>query len=239
MSGAEVARLVRGARALARRQREPLAIRHLEASLADTRPPLDETLRWRVAVHEAGHAIAAHATGLGTPRRIAIHAGGGYVETQNLSTSSTKAEINAALVMLMSGRAAERLFLGMPSAGAGGAEDSDLAKATSLAAAFEVSFGLSDGLIWRGAPKDVDKVLRADPDLRNRVEERLKDAEHQAMAMLDGRKEGLERLAKDLAREGMLDGDRLRGLLASEGTARDKTAQASGCPSGSSGLISP
>lgn len=82
-------------------------------------------------------------------------------------------------------------------------------------------------------------MLRADPDLRNRVEERLKDAEHQAMAMLDDRKEGLERLAKELAREGMLGGDRLRNLLASEGTARAKTAQVSGCPSGSSGLISP
>jgi cell division protease FtsH len=137
MSGADIARLVRSARALARRQREPLALRHLEASLAETRPPLDEALRWRVAVHEAGHAIASHATGLGTPQRIAIHAAGGYVETPNISTSPMKAEMDAALITLMSGRAAERLFLGEVSAGAGGAEDSDLAKATDLATAME------------------------------------------------------------------------------------------------------
>lgn len=147
MSGAEVARLVRSARALARRQREPLALRHFEASLAETRPPLDETLRWRVAVHEAGHAIAAHATGLGTPRRIAIHAGGGYVETPNISTSPKKAEIDAALVTLLSGRAAERLLLGGVSAGAGGAEDSDLARATDLATAMEITFGLTERLV--------------------------------------------------------------------------------------------
>jgi ATP-dependent Zn protease len=178
MSVAEVARLVRGARALARRKREPLALRYLDASLVETRPALDEAMRWRVAVHEAGHAIAAHVTGLGTPRRIAIHSDGGYVETPNLSTSPKKAEIDAALITLMSGRAAELLLLGEVSAGAGRAEDSDLAKATDLATAMEITFGLTETLIWRAAPKDVDKVLRADTDLRKRVEKRLQDAEH-------------------------------------------------------------
>ncbi|MDG3040533.1 AAA family ATPase [Roseicyclus marinus] len=239
MSGADIARLVRGARALARRQREPLALRHLEASLAETRPPLDDALHWRVAVHEAGHAIASHATGLGTPQRIAIHAAGGYVETPNISTSPTKAEMDAALITLMSGRAAERLFLGEVSAGAGGAEDSDLAKATDLATAMEITFGLTEQLIWRAAPKDVDRVLRADADLRTRVESRLKDAEQRAMTLLDSRKEGLERLARELAGDGMLDGDRLRDLLSSEGTTCVRRATVSVCPSDPNSAISP
>lgn len=239
MSGAEVSRLVRSARALARRQRQPLALHHLDARITETRPPLEDALRWRVAVHEAGHAIGAHFTGLGTPRRIAIHAGGGYVETPKLSASPTKAEIEAALVMLMAGRAAERLLLGEVSAGAGGARDSDLSKATSLAAALDISFGLSDARIWRAAPKDVDEVLRADPDLRDRVEERLRDAEHRAMALLDERKESLERLARKLAGDGMLDGDRLRDLLSSEGTARVRKATGSDRQLDPKGAISP
>ncbi|MCT4682576.1 MAG: hypothetical protein N4A39_02475 [Roseicyclus sp.] len=216
-----------------------MALHHLDARITETLPPLEDALRWRVAVHETGHAIAAHATGLGTPRRIAIHAGGGYVETPGLSASPTKAEIEAALVMPTAGRAAERLLLGEVSAGAGGARDSDLSKATSLAAALDISFGLSDARIWRAAPKDVDEVLRADPDLRDRVEERLEDAEHRAMALLDERKESLERLARKLAGDGMLDGDRLRDLLSSEGTARVRKATGSARQLDPKGAISP
>lgn len=94
-------------------------------------------------------------------------------------------------------------------------------------------------MIWRGAAKDLDKVLRADPHLRDRVEERLKEAEHRAMAVLTERKERLERLAKEPAEKGMPDGDRLRGLFASGGAARVRTATVSACPNDPKGAISP
>ncbi|WP_284266214.1 AAA family ATPase [Roseicyclus amphidinii] len=209
MSGADIARLVRGARALARRQREPLALRHFEASLAETRPPLDEALRWRIAVHEAGHAIAAHATGHGTPRRIAIHAAGGFAETPRVATSATRAEFEAVLITLLAGRAAEKVVLGEVSAGAGGPEDSDLAKATELATALEVSFCLADGLVWRGPPDQATQLLKSDADLRGRVEERLRNAEAQASRILEQSKGGLGSLARTLDENSLLENEEL------------------------------
>jgi len=224
MSGAEVARLVRSARALARREREPLAIHHLEASLTATRPPLNPALRWRVAVHESGHTLAAHLSSLGTPHRVAIHADGGFTETPRLATSATLGEMEAMLTTLMAGRAAERLILGEASAGAGGLADSDLAKATELATALEVSFGLADGLIWRGAPDQVHEILTSDADLRRRVEERLVRSEAEAERMLEASRDRLDMLAHRVMTEGLVAGDTLSALLVDPCEGRDRSS---------------
>lgn len=213
MSGADIVRLVRSASALARRRREPLALQHLEASLAETRPPLDGALRWRIAVHEAGHAVTAQANGHGTPRQVAIHAAGGFAETPRLGTSATLPEFEAMLVTLLAGRAAEQLILGDVSAGAGGQEDSDLAVATRAATALEASFGLADGLAWRGAPDKMDEILGVDTDLRRRVEERLRQAEAAAHACLYLHKERLIALADRLLEDNILHGPQIEEVL--------------------------
>lgn len=56
-SGADIAAAVRAARARARMGRRDLILTDLEEALAAARPSLPEALRWRVSVHEAGHAV--------------------------------------------------------------------------------------------------------------------------------------------------------------------------------------
>ncbi len=63
-SAAEVASLVRDAKRIARGQNRPLEIADLEAAMVDHRPALPDRLRWRIALHEAGHAVIGHGAAL-------------------------------------------------------------------------------------------------------------------------------------------------------------------------------
>jgi ATP-dependent Zn protease len=78
MSGAELAAAVRTARAKARSERRPLLSDDLTAAITLVRPPLSEHLHWRVAIHEAGHAVVGTATGRARPTSIAIVSTGGF-----------------------------------------------------------------------------------------------------------------------------------------------------------------
>jgi cell division protease FtsH len=104
--------------------------------------------RRRVAVHEAGHAVAARflpQTQL--LRRVSILPRGlALGATQQLAREdrhlSTRGELLARLATLMGGYAAEQLVLGEISTGA----ESDLKQATDLAAQMVAHFGMSDRL---------------------------------------------------------------------------------------------
>ena len=68
----------------------------------------------------------------------------------------TQTDIMAMIAQLLAGREAELLLSGDASAGAGGAEHSDLAKATKLALGLEGSFGLGSlGPLWLGEPDEL------------------------------------------------------------------------------------
>lgn len=72
MSGAEIAAVVRQARACARRQKRALEISDLDAVITAHRPPFTDAHRWQIAVHEAGHAIAGIVTNHLTPVLLSI-----------------------------------------------------------------------------------------------------------------------------------------------------------------------
>ncbi|MBY6201055.1 AAA family ATPase [Maritalea mobilis] len=204
MTGAEVAALVRAARARARQANRALTLEDLQAALDDIRPPLEPCTRHRVAIHECGHALAAHATGHGTPKLIALHAQGGTTEALETRGVRGRPEIEAALVTLMAGRAAEKLAFGNASTGAGGSEESDLALATTLAASLELSWGLGDTRLWRASPEEAVDHLRLDPVLRARVDGHLSKAEIAAVKLLKERREALERMAEALVEKTVL-----------------------------------
>lgn len=83
MSGADIERLVREARQTARRERRSLAWEDLDRRLSASKPKRSEALRWRMAVHESGHAIARMVLGLGVITLITIDAvDGGRVESE-------------------------------------------------------------------------------------------------------------------------------------------------------------
>lgn len=203
-SQAELACAVRDARAIARDADRALTTADLAAALSPAKP-MSAELRARIAVHEAGHAIARYAlTGI-LPERMMITPEGG--EVHNRPDPMTMAEdFHIELAILLAGRAAEKILLGKPSAGAGGNAESDIARATKLAAAFEASTGLgTTGLLWLGPPEAAGDMVRRDEDLSDRVTAHLNEAEERAARVIREVKGKVATLAKALAKAGYLE----------------------------------
>ena len=167
-SGAQVTALVREARGLARAEGVALAQGHLDAAAGRIAPaPAPEVLR-RVAIHEAGHLVVAHCLGLPQPARAILTVGGGLVELPGLPSESRGSALDRIAVML-GGRAAERVILGDASSGAGVGRQSDLAKATALAATVRYEWGLAGQLAYTPRAggesevtvREIDAVLQA------------------------------------------------------------------------------
>jgi hypothetical protein len=214
MSGAEVAAMVRAARALARKDRRALTVEDLSAAVTAIRPPLPSDFHWAIAVHEAGHAIVGTATGLSRPESIAIMPFGGVCAQTDETIIGRRSEIESLLAIDLAGRAAERLVLGQVCRGAGGPSTSDLARATQTAAALELSWGLGASPVWLAAPEAAMAQMRLDPALRNRVGEHLQRAEAQATRILAANRTLLEEMAAALVERKLIAGAALDELTA-------------------------
>ncbi|WP_454289008.1 ATP-dependent Zn protease [Rhizobium arsenicireducens] len=216
LTGADVERVVREARQVARRQRRPMRYQDLEDGIRMNRPQLPHDLRWRFAVHEAGHAIVHHALKLGPIKGITIDMpDGGYsLLAFQRSGSDTLSYREDLLAMLLAGRAAEQIVFCSVSVGSAGSEDSDLARATGLALALERSlgFGAVQPLLYRDG-KDPTVVLDAQPDLAARVHARLEKALAKAMDLLTGSQDKLDRLTAVLFEQQALDGEAVIDIL--------------------------
>ena len=154
LSGADVVRIARDARRRARTQGRHLRSEDLAAVCVpeDSRSP---ALRRRIAIHEAGHAVVRMHFGT-VPRSLSLvgsDGAGGSVRTalQAGMIEGLRSDVDAMVVPILAGRAAEEVILGAPSAGAGGRGDSDLAQATSMIATAESRLGLGSNLAWRDA----------------------------------------------------------------------------------------
>ncbi|PYB72260.1 ATP-dependent Zn protease [Rhizobium wuzhouense] len=216
LTGADVERIVREARQVARRQKRPMRCQDLEDGIRMHRPLLPHDLRWRFAVHEAGHAIVHHVLKLGPIQGITIDMpDGGYsLLAFQRSGSDTLSYREDLLAMLMAGRAAEQIVFCSVSVGSAGAEDSDLARATRLALAMDRSlgFGAVQPLLYR-EDKHPTSVLDAQPDLAARVHARLEKALGRAAEILNDNRERLDRLTAALFEQQVLDGDGVSEIL--------------------------
>lgn len=216
LTGADVERIVREARQVARRQKRLMRYQDLEDGIRMHRPPLPHDLRWRFAVHEAGHAIVHHALRLGPIQGITIDMpeGGYSLMSFQRSGSDTLGYREDLMAMLMAGRAAEQIVFCSVSVGSAGAEDSDLGRATRLALAIERSlgFGAVQPLLYRD-DKDPTVVLDAQPDLAARVHARLEKALAKAMDLLTGSRDKLDRLTAVLFEQQALDGEAVIDIL--------------------------
>ncbi len=221
MTGADIQRVVKEARAQARRQKRPLVLADLEAGIRRQRPvPSMERLR-TVAVHEAGHVLVHHVLGLGSIAGVTIDdpSGRGY---GSLGFEPTAVEhvtwIHDTLAMLLAGRAAEMLVFGLPGAGAGGSDDSDLARATSLAFALERTVGLGSEhpLLYR-PHQNPTSVLDAQPQLAERVHEHLERAEKRAGDLILEYRPAFDALVEALVRAQALDGPEVVQILEKAG----------------------
>ena len=195
-SAAEIDAAIRAARSDARHARKPLDLSRLQAQMGVNTSGADHRILWRIAVHEAGHAIAGTALGLGTIESIKVTNYGGQIKRCIAPNEGLLSDIEAEITYALAGRAAEQLVLGEVSAGAGGVADSDLALATKDALQIEATLGLgSEGLVWYANP---DVLHLQTPAIRNRLRQRLTRAEQRASRILQQNRAVLEKLAKAL-----------------------------------------
>jgi ATP-dependent Zn protease len=113
----------------------------------------------------------------------------------------------------LAGRACEELVFGEVSAGAGGAEGSDLNRATLLATRLETSYGLGDlGPLWIGDGAGQRDLLLLD-GLRQAVRQTLDKAYVAAKELVTRNRNTLDRLAEGLFARGYLDRSEIDTIL--------------------------
>ena len=215
-TGAVAAGWVRQARAAANAAGRPIAVGDLIAAVAPTerRNPTDV---WRIAVHEAGHAVAHVSVGhvLGSVSIIETSGAEGRTEAQLGTRCLTADGLDEMVVSGLAGRAAEIEIVGSPSAGAEG----DLAEATALLTAAIASFGLGPSLLHVSPSSDVADALRLDAKLRCEVSERLATLHARAIACIRQRRPQVEALARALVVRRALSGREASQIIAGGASA--------------------
>lgn len=216
-SGADIAKFVRQARHIARLEKRPLALFDLLRLKPATTPLQPEDIH-RIAVHEAGHVVVAHALSdrlgmmpvsvminrevqSGTPRL-------GGVRMRNTEPKIVKLRENydAEICSYLAGLAAEHVILGAHSDGGGGAIGSDLSKATEIAIRMEVSFGLGENLSFWGTHEECGTdLLSRHPQLRAVVDKALRSCFSKAMEIIEERTSAILLIVDQLERNGEID----------------------------------
>ncbi|TIP49799.1 MAG: hypothetical protein E5X77_09500 [Mesorhizobium sp.] len=181
-------------------------------------PSRSPQLLCRMAVHEAGHAVARLCLRLGTLEMITIEAAEGGAISWRFDRLDDQTEdlLTAVLVATLAGRAAEQEFIGSIAASSGGGpEFSDLALATDIAFRMEATlgFGQTRPLLYR-ATSEPALLLALDADLKECVDARLETAHANARQLVSRHRNAVEFLATQLLNHGTLEGPRLDQLVA-------------------------
>jgi cell division protease FtsH len=176
------------------------------------------TERWRVAVHEMGHAIVAMLLGQDVGVISVLKRGGALGVTTHVDPEErnlhTKADFENRIAICLGGLVAEELECGSMSSGA----SSDLAAATSLACMMVGALGMGSSLISVDASASavtgnlVAKVL-SDDKCRAEVDAMLTAGKARVHELLGLRREALRRAATTLDAEDEIDGIRLATIV--------------------------
>jgi len=227
-TGADIERLVREVRQQARRDRRDLTWTDIERALGAQHMTMSDDLRWRVAVHEAGHAMAWTLLGIGKVESVTLglREMGQVTVEKYRHLAQTEIWLTRIMAAILAGRVAEQRVIGEVMAGSGGGDESDLAKATLVALDAETSLGFSvhQPLLYRASMRGFD-VLTLDRDLSERVNGRLIAAETIVRELLEKHETKLMQIATRLAETGVMSGEVLRHLMGidSEGTGTEES----------------
>lgn len=206
-SAATLAQVVREARLIARRQRRSICEMDLVSALPSGALMSEEAFN-RACVHEAGHVVA----GLRLSHESGLIPTGAIVRRRSRTDADhrtdfeamegfdvTGASVDAQVVVLLSGIAAEEMILGKRGAGSGGSSESDLVRATQLILASERSFGLGSGLASMPITElDGRSPWAFDHQLRDRIETRLTALLVRARSMVELHRRDVEAVADAL-----------------------------------------
>jgi ATP-dependent Zn protease len=148
-TGADIEKLVRAGRAIARRAGHPFSISDLHEQVSGTFEKLPPEVRRRIAIYRAGQALVAEALGmLDIASEEVVDFGGILARRLEDGKIPTERDYNDAIAVLVAGRAAEEILLDGASVLGVGSTDCDLALATALARQIETRSGLGEvGLV--------------------------------------------------------------------------------------------
>ena len=222
-----------------------LAIERIVAGLEKKNRVLNAREREVVAYHEMGHALVA----LSLPGSDAIHKVsiiprgiGALGYTIQRPTEDrflmTREELEHKIMVLLGGRAAEKLVFGQLSTGAA----DDLAKVTDIARDMVTRYGMDENLGYVAydappprfldLPGELHPAARTSPATQQRIDDAVRaivmGAFDRTLALLEQRRADLERCASTLLQQETLDEAALRALLGAARTApRAATEEAS------------
>ncbi len=229
-SGADIAKFVRQARHIARLEKRPLALSDL-LRLKPATTPIQPDDIYRIAVHEAGHTVVAHALSdsLGMmPVSVMINrevqrgtARLGGVRMRDTEPKIVKLRENyeAEICSYLGGLAAEHVILGTHSDGGGGVAGSDLSKATEIAIRMEVSFGLGENLtFWATHDECKPDFVKCNPRLQALVDKTLQSCFAKACEIIEAKQDFLLSVSAILERNGEIKEDELLTVLSGSGT---------------------
>ncbi len=235
MSGADLRNLCNEAALLASRAGK-LAVEHEDFDAASDRVRLgakreeilSEDEKKRTAVHEAGHALCAFLEPKADPiDRVSIiprgRSGGVTLfRPDEDKVDASQRELMARLVVMLGGRAADRLAFGEPMTG----EVGDLKQATRLARMMVTQFGMSErlGPVWYRFGEDhvfLGKEIAESRDfsegtariIDEEVQRFLGEAEVRAGDLLQRNKADLDHLAAILLQHEELDREQVERVL--------------------------
>lgn len=223
-SGADIMKIARDARRLARRTNSQLS-EDLLIEVMPARRALKPVELRRLAVHEAGHAILCVLLSTDILQYVFIEP---FVTQEKISRAlgasasvpidniiRTASWYEDRIAMMLGGIAAENIIYGNHSDGAGGVAVSDLAVASDLATIMEKHFGFGESLTvdMGSGNRPLESLRISDAYLRVKIDRRLKDQLDRATSMLIKQRTTLERLVDLLVTRTKVDGDEVRMLI--------------------------
>ncbi|MBP2235233.1 SpoVK/Ycf46/Vps4 family AAA+-type ATPase [Sinorhizobium kostiense] len=215
MTGADLERVARDARRLARREGIELEDRHVIAALPTRIRRTPDNLRL-LARHEIGHAVVGHILGVGS--LLVVHVTQEF--DPNASAAPTIAGAAAfrfpdgqqrnsvsftnSICAKLAGLAAEQLYYGTHGEGC----ISDLEDATALATYMLASVGMGDTLSSAGHrdQKALEQARLVDQKLAKTVEEMLQTQAVRAREILEQHRDAVDELVELLILRGRLKG---------------------------------
>ncbi|MBJ3786400.1 AAA family ATPase [Devosia sediminis] len=214
-TGADVVGWIKSAKAIARSQTRPMMLADLVEAVCPTSSMSQED-NYRVAVHEAGHAVAADVLNTMQVKSIALTGGsiGGRVIYEKDSKPILSLQDNLDFVVqLLAGRAAEEMVFGTVSGGAGGSNESDLARASALVASCHLSWGLGASLMFMAEPQDALAVALRNPSLIRALDAQLAELYSKTLELVHAHRSSILAVAELLVRDRAISGDQFDHLM--------------------------
>lgn len=190
-TGADIEKLVRAAKASARRAGQMFSIADIQAQVPDPFDKLSPRVRRRIAIYRNAQRIVARVLRLSEMAPNAGEFARQLEKTLAVERFHTEQTCNDLLAVIMAGRAGEEIVFGDVSTFGSGIPDSDLAVATAIATDLEFKTGFGEcGVIYLGTRDDPPVSPAAVASVRRRIEAAL----GRASAMLLENADELERV---------------------------------------------